>query len=231
MKMKTTLKLVAAALAVALSPLAQATQVPGVAEQPDSYFYTGKPYDADLGAYTFAYRTYDPEVNRWTSADPSGFPDGANDHRYSPTPTCEIDYAGLYRTSYRGDKYIIGEDSTKKYTAYFEFTLEYTKASISIVDMRLRGDIKGSVATWEFEISDVNVVLAEGPQLKSEVRKGNTWYWWEFGVEGFATLSLTKKSQFNGVELYGFNFAVGGSSTEAKTLNRAYSSNTSPEFE
>ena len=36
--------------------------------------FTGKPYDADLGAYVFPFRNYDPESARWLSADPSGFP-------------------------------------------------------------------------------------------------------------------------------------------------------------
>jgi RHS repeat-associated protein len=61
---------------------AKKDQVPGVAPQPAEFFYTGKPYDADLGAYTFNYRNYDPELKRWTAADPSGFPDGANVYCY-----------------------------------------------------------------------------------------------------------------------------------------------------
>lgn len=70
-------------------------EVPGVGVQPVSYFYTGKPYDADLASYTFAYRSYDPELNRWTSSDPSGFPDGANSGKYVPSPTSQIDIRGL----------------------------------------------------------------------------------------------------------------------------------------
>jgi len=41
-------------------------------------FYTGKPYLAESGSYAFKYREYNPEMNRWTTVDPSGFPDGAN---------------------------------------------------------------------------------------------------------------------------------------------------------
>ena len=44
--------------------------------------YTGKPYDADLGAYVFPFRNYRPEEGRWMSADPSGFPDGVNNSIY-----------------------------------------------------------------------------------------------------------------------------------------------------
>ena len=45
-------------------------------------FYTGKPYDAELGAYVFKFRNYNPETQRWTVMDPSGFPDGANNYCY-----------------------------------------------------------------------------------------------------------------------------------------------------
>ena len=57
-------------------------KLPGLGLQPVEYFYTGKPYDADTETYTFKYRNYDPELNRWTTADPSGFPDGANNQVY-----------------------------------------------------------------------------------------------------------------------------------------------------
>lgn len=64
--------------------------------QPVEYFYTGKPYDADTKTYTFKYRSYDPELNRWTTADPSGFPDGANNQIYAPTPLFQLDIYGLH---------------------------------------------------------------------------------------------------------------------------------------
>ncbi len=58
-------------------------------------FFTGKPYLESTGSYAFKYRNYNPEIARWTSEDPSGFPDGANGSAYAPNPTTEIDYAGL----------------------------------------------------------------------------------------------------------------------------------------
>ena len=73
-------------------------KLPGLGLQPVEYFYTGKPYDADTETYTFKYRNYDPELNRWTTADPSGFPDGANNQVYAPNPFSEFDPLGL-RTS------------------------------------------------------------------------------------------------------------------------------------
>ncbi len=60
-----------------------------------SAFYTGKPYIAETGSYGFMFRQYDPELNRWTTHDPSGYPDGPNNSAYSATPTYEYDWQGL----------------------------------------------------------------------------------------------------------------------------------------
>jgi RHS repeat-associated protein len=61
-----------------------------------SAFYTGKPYLAATGDYAFRYRNYFPEAARWTTEDPSGFPDGANIHSYiKNNPTSKVDYEGL----------------------------------------------------------------------------------------------------------------------------------------
>jgi len=57
-------------------------------------FYTGKPYLAESGSYTFKYREYNPEMNRWTTVDPSGFPDGANNRVYAAVPTSQVDWEG-----------------------------------------------------------------------------------------------------------------------------------------
>ena len=64
-------------------------------------FYTGKPYLAESASYSFMYRDYNPEMNRWTTVDPSGFPDGANNRVYAAVPTSESDNNGLY-ISYDG---------------------------------------------------------------------------------------------------------------------------------
>ena len=64
-----------------------------------SAFYTGKPYVESTGSYAFKYRSYNPELARWTSEDPSGFPDGANGSFYAPTPTYDLDVAGLLKWS------------------------------------------------------------------------------------------------------------------------------------
>jgi RHS repeat-associated protein len=67
-----------------------------VEANPADVFYTGKPYEEDLGGYVFNYRTYSPEINRWTTPDPSGFPDGANNRVYAPVPTSGVDVSGLF---------------------------------------------------------------------------------------------------------------------------------------
>jgi RHS repeat-associated protein len=57
-------------------------------------FYTGKPYLAESSSYAFKYRQYSPEMGRWTTVDPSGFPDGANNRVYAAVPTSELDDNG-----------------------------------------------------------------------------------------------------------------------------------------
>lgn len=66
-----------------------------IKETEDPAFYTGKPYLNSSDGYAFKYRSYIPKIARWTSEDPSGFPDGANGNFYAPTPTCQIDPYGL----------------------------------------------------------------------------------------------------------------------------------------
>ena len=57
--------------------------------------FTGKPYDADIGAYVFPFRDYRSDEARWMSADPSGFPDGSNPRFYAAIPTSQYDRFGL----------------------------------------------------------------------------------------------------------------------------------------
>ena len=61
----------------------------------ETAFYTGKPYVDSSGGYAFKYRSYNPELARWTSEDPSGFPDGANSQIYAFAPTSGLDPLGL----------------------------------------------------------------------------------------------------------------------------------------
>jgi RHS repeat-associated protein len=59
------------------------------------WFFTGKPYLEETGRYLFLFRHYDPELARWTTADPSGFPDWPNNYLYSPDPLSGLDPDGL----------------------------------------------------------------------------------------------------------------------------------------
>ncbi len=61
----------------------------------NSEFYTGKPFIQETGTYAFKYRQYDPELSRWSTLDPSGFPDGANSSAYLAVPTTQFDWQGL----------------------------------------------------------------------------------------------------------------------------------------
>lgn len=82
--------------------------------------FTGKHYDPYLsgGTVVFPYRNLDPEVARWTSADPAGFPDGTNQHYYAPVPTHQIDPLGLAITltscgpQIQGSAFFVGAAAT-----------------------------------------------------------------------------------------------------------------------
>lgn len=64
------------------------------------FFFTGKPYLEESGTYAFLFRQYDPELSRWTSTDPSGFPDGANNRIYTRNiVTSAVDPDGLETVS------------------------------------------------------------------------------------------------------------------------------------
>ena len=87
-----------AAEAKTASASALDTRPSSLPSHPKDVFYTGKPYLEETGQYVFLFRHYDPELGRWTSADPSGFPDGANSRIYiCNTPNYAFDFLGLAR--------------------------------------------------------------------------------------------------------------------------------------
>ena len=88
-------KRLAAIRAAEAKVAAQASVHPPSAISNPQFFYTGKPYLEESGQYVFLFRHYDPELGRWTTADPSGFPDGANNVAYMAVPTTEFDWQGL----------------------------------------------------------------------------------------------------------------------------------------
>ncbi len=105
--MKTMKHIIATLLGMALLGATAAHAAPSAAPEmngklrvttlaPENIRYTGKPYSKALGAYVFNAREDDPQMSRWTTADPSGFPDGANNKKYAPVPTTSVDTNGLW---------------------------------------------------------------------------------------------------------------------------------------
>ena len=117
------------------------------AKQEDPASFTGRPYFASTETYAFKFRSFDPNAARWTSEDSSGFPDGANGSFYAPTPTSDIDYAGLWRIKLTssGDGLTIYGGGPGTYTYTDTDGPLRTHGSIDITGAQ--GDIKD---TWNF---------------------------------------------------------------------------------
>jgi RHS repeat-associated protein len=84
-----------------------------------SGLFTGKPYIEGLEGFIFNYRTYRADDLRWTSPDPTGFPDGKNNLAYGGSnPVTNIDPTGSNflhfdnntLTEYDGDGYLHGPE-------------------------------------------------------------------------------------------------------------------------
>jgi len=123
-------------------------------------FYTGRPYLASSGSYAFKYRAYNPEIARWTSEDPSGFPDGANGNFYAPTPTNEIDLEGLNKTVILKRFY---EDDISNYYSHDQLRID-TGMDITLI-LNIRGaafqEFKNSMA----QAYSVGDQITKGPQV------------------------------------------------------------------
>ncbi len=80
-------------------------------------FYTGKPYIDGLG-YAFLFRNYRPDLGKWPSQDPIGYPDGWNNFAYcNNIAGMAIDYLGAvltYPPSMQGSIDIISNTSSGK---------------------------------------------------------------------------------------------------------------------
>lgn len=67
--------------------------------------YTGKVFVKDLASFVFPFRLFSPEVARWNVSDPSGFPDGTNNHLYvSGDPLSKLDPSGLVEYTWAPDE-------------------------------------------------------------------------------------------------------------------------------
>jgi RHS repeat-associated protein len=66
-------------------------------------FFTGKPYVKELGA-VFLFRNYRPELGKWQTSDPLGYPDGWNNFAYvNNWVTNCIDWLGMTERSFTSD--------------------------------------------------------------------------------------------------------------------------------
>ena len=161
---------------------------------PDEIRYTGKPYNKELGAYIFNYRNYDPQINRWTTSDPSGFPDGANNCTYAPCPVTQFDSKGLSTSfSQNFHEVIYAVDSQDPISIYF--TVVYDDNGISIPDntvrleaKKLSGTANAGQYTWSFKSPSATL---SRQQLTSWVYTGNGQksHQWDFAVDLQADLT------------------------------------------
>jgi len=109
----------------------------------ETAFYTGKPYIESSDSYAFKYRSYNPELVRWTSADPSGFPDGANQSAYGPNPLSEFDFGGLFSVDLNGK-------TTSSSTWTNSSTLRTYTVSTTDLSSLSASNFSGSLAGWNF---------------------------------------------------------------------------------
>ena len=94
-----------------------------------SAFYTGKPYVQETGSYAFMFRQYDPKLSRWTSTDPSGFPDGANNLLYVNNNALNAsDSTGKSITLYQ--KPVAGQLISESVHSYIYFTDVYAPGGV-----------------------------------------------------------------------------------------------------
>jgi len=121
----------------------------------ETAFYTGKPYLASVGNYAFKYRNYSPEMARWTSEDPIGFPDGANQNIYAPSPTTELDSLGLFLS---GTNYTWGvggifsqDDDKAAWRSLVAGIPTLVAKAMKYADGTNSGD-------WTLSLSDINLV-------------------------------------------------------------------------
>jgi len=153
----------------------------------NSLFFTGKPYIADLESYAFRFRTYDPELQRWTTEDPSGFPDGPNASFYAPTPTSMLDWMGLYEVSFTLLRKMVGSDAYQPFTggtAILSITQSFYMRAVA-------SPYSQASKTWMNEQFENNA----SPYISMQL----------FGPSGFV-----RESQGPVWNLYGFDASTGG---------------------
>ena len=181
-----------------VAPAAAAVQAPN--EQ--NSFFTGKPYDLASGTYLFKYRTYSPALARWTSADPSGYPDGANNFVYvNNCVSGKVDPSG--RDIWTQDITLAGSIATlTSYTSHWTETFDNEAMTITLSGpaytgvaqfLYLKADDIGGVykmsgnnttKTYEFRVRQY--IVATLPVI-GEVR--------ELAADNYFFATITKKQQ------------------------------------
>jgi len=118
-------------------------------------FYTGRPYIESTGSYAFKYRSYNPELARWTSEDPSGFPDGANQNSYAPIPTFGIDCGGLFTVDLAG--YKADSDTWTTSGTLTTYTVRTTDLSVLSAN-----DFNATMTGWSFTAGELDNTMKIG---------------------------------------------------------------------
>lgn len=123
---------------------------------PEEIRYTGKPYVKELGAYAFNYRNYDPQVARWTTPDPSGFPDGANNQVYTNQPLFIFDPNGCDLTpinmSYQWTVSGVAAPYTVSWTGNDVWSYDASYAHMTKHEIQATGGLLGNTEGDGFKI-------------------------------------------------------------------------------
>ena len=102
------------------------------AEQDKDKFFTGKPNIDGLG-YSFLFRSYRPELAKWQTSDPLGYPDGFNNFAYlNNQPGEHIDQLGLceLKTVTSSNGYAGSPVTTYQYWDHGDCTITSTENKI-----------------------------------------------------------------------------------------------------
>ncbi|CAN5871367.1 hypothetical protein BH11VER1_BH11VER1_32260 [soil metagenome] len=152
--------------------------------EPSTSRFTGKPYDADLGAHVFPFRNYRSDTGGWTTADPSGFPDGPNQHYYAPVATSGVDPLGLANMQVNGSP---ASDGTVKNITYKIVTAPVKIDDWGAAKFELTWKVHSTTLDgWivqQVEITGSYVDKA-GATITAAEKYGKTSYWEAWEVKG-----------------------------------------------
>ncbi|WP_167935782.1 RHS repeat-associated core domain-containing protein [Halothermothrix orenii] len=137
----------------------------------NSYGFTGQRYEARLGVYTFAYRTYNPRVMRWITPDPVR--DGMNWYTYvngdpvnlwDPLGLCDIDPDSWRNIMKEQQPMMRGDDVEQVQTFLNQQGYDVT------VDGILGPETAGAVRDYQ-EDKGLSVDGVVGPNTREEIKK------------------------------------------------------------